>query len=72
MAPADLLAAMPEATLDLPVRLGREAQVRARLLAVRAPQEVVDQRRRRLREEAKAQGQMVTRCAWPWRRGACL
>ena len=56
----DLLAAMPEATLDLPVRLGREAQVRARLLAVRAPQEVVDQRRRRLREEAKAQGQMVS------------
>ncbi|MFN8504025.1 hypothetical protein [Kouleothrix sp.] len=49
-----------QATLDLPVRLGREAQVRARLLAVRAPQEVVDQRRRRLREEAKAQGQMVS------------
>ena len=56
----DLLQATPDATVDLAVRLGREDQVAARLLAVRLPQEVVDQRRRRLREEAKAKGQMVS------------
>lgn len=56
----ELLTATPEATLDLAVRLGREAQVAARLLAVRAPQEVADQRRRRLREQAKAKGQTVS------------
>ena len=56
----DLLHATPDATVDLAVRLGREDQVAARLLAVRVPQEVVDQRRRRLREEAKAKGQTVS------------
>ena len=55
-----LLNATPAATLDLAVRLGREDQVAARLLAVRAPQEVVDQRRRRLRQEAKSKGEMVS------------
>ena len=55
-----LLTATPAATLDLAVRLGREEQVAARLIAVRAPQEVVDQRRRRLRQEAKEKGQMVS------------
>jgi hypothetical protein len=56
-----LLEASPQATLDLEVRLGRQAEVAARLLAVRAPQEVVDQRRRRLREEARAKGETVSR-----------
>jgi hypothetical protein len=56
----ELLTATPEATLDLAVRLGREDQVAARLIAVRAPQEVVDQRRRRLRQEAKTKGQTVS------------
>jgi hypothetical protein len=56
----DLLTATPAATLDLAVRLGREDQVAARLIAVRAPQEVVDQRRRRLRQEAKTKGQTVS------------
>jgi hypothetical protein len=56
----ELLNATPEARLDLEVRLGREDQVEARLLAVRAPQEVVDQRRRRLRQEAKEKGEMVS------------
>ena len=37
------------ATLDQPVRLGVRQRVPARLLAVRVPQEVADQRRRRLR-----------------------
>jgi DDE family transposase len=56
----ELLNASPQATLDLSVRLGVEDQVDARLLAVRAPQEVVDQRRRRLREEAREKGQTVS------------
>ena len=56
----ELLNAPPDPTLDLAVRLGREDQVEARLLAVRAPQEVVDQRRRRLRQEAKSKGEMVS------------
>jgi len=56
----ELLNACPEARLDLRVRLGVEDQVDARLIAVRAPQEVVDQRRRRLRQEARDKGQMVS------------
>jgi hypothetical protein len=55
-----LLNATPDATLDLAVHLGREDQVQARLIALRAPQEVVDQRRRRLRQEAKQKGEMVS------------
>jgi hypothetical protein len=56
----ELLETHTDATLDLAVRLGREDQVAARLIAVRAPQEVVDQRRRRLRQEAKEKGQTVS------------
>jgi len=56
----ELLTASPDATLDLAVRLGREDQVAARLIAVRAPQEVVDQRRRREIQEAKAKGETVS------------
>ncbi len=43
-------------TLDLPVLLGAEQRLPVRLLAVRVPQEVADQRRRRLREEFRAKG----------------
>jgi hypothetical protein len=56
----DLLKATPDATLDLAVRLGREDQVQARLLGLRCAQEVVDQRRRRLRQEAKAKGETLS------------
>jgi hypothetical protein len=56
----EMLEASSEATLDLKVRLGVDIQVPARLLAVRAPQEVVDQRRRRLRQEAREKGQTVS------------
>lgn len=56
-----LLEADPDAaTLDLPVRLGKTAQLQARLLAQRVPQEVADQRRRRLRAEAREKGQTVS------------
>ena len=50
------LAAQASALVDVPIRLGARHQVRCRLLAVRVAQEVADQRRRRLREEAKRRG----------------
>jgi hypothetical protein len=52
----DLLATQTVAVLDLRVRLGQRGQLRCRLLAVRAPQEVVDQRRRRLYAAARKRG----------------
>lgn len=53
---ASFLAAKATAMVDVPIRLGARHRLRCRLLAVRAPQEVADQRRRRLREEAKRRG----------------
>jgi DDE family transposase len=50
------LAAQETATVDLPILLGAQEQLPCRLLAVRVPQEVADQRRRRLREEARRRG----------------
>jgi hypothetical protein len=47
-------------TLDVPVLVGKSQHLKARLLAVRVPQEVAEKRRRRLREEAKRKGQMVS------------
>jgi hypothetical protein len=56
-----LLSADPDAArLDLPIRLGKTAQLEARLLAIRAPQEVADQRRRRLRAAAREKGETVS------------
>lgn len=46
----------PEGEIDLSVQLGAREHLPARLLAVRVCQEVADQRRRRLREEARKQG----------------
>jgi hypothetical protein len=54
------LLATHDTQVDLPVTLGVRQRLRARLVAVRAPQEVVDQRRRRLREEARRRGQTVS------------
>jgi hypothetical protein len=57
----DLIRSEPDAArLDLPVRLGKTVQLEARLLALRVPQEVADQRRRRLRAEARAKGETVS------------
>jgi hypothetical protein len=50
------LAAQHTPSVDVPIRLGARHQLHCRLLAVRVPQEVADQRRRRLREEAKRRG----------------
>jgi hypothetical protein len=52
----DLLAAQTDAVVDLAVRLGRAGTLACRMLAVRAPQEVVDQRRRRLYADARRRG----------------
>lgn len=46
--------------VDQPVELGAKRQVAGRLVAVRAPQEVVDQRRRRIREQARSNGRTAT------------
>src|ERR687885_1300452 len=46
--------------VDLPVTLGETHRLPVRLLAVRVPQEVADQRRRKLREEARDKGCQVS------------
>ncbi len=65
----DLLAAQGAATVDLTVTLGVNQRLPARLLAVRVPEEVSNQRRRRLRAEAKRRGRtpsaaQLAWCAW--------
>ncbi len=47
-------------TLDRPILLGAQHRLPCRLVALRVPQEVADQRRRRLREEARVKGQTVS------------
>ena len=56
-----LLREAPHGRLDRPVRLGVAAQLSARLLAVRVPQGVADERRRQLRAAAHQRGQAVSR-----------
>ncbi len=53
---------LPEhaARVDVPVRLGKQRQLPVRLLAVRVPHEVADERRREMRREAKREGQTVS------------
>lgn len=46
--------------VDLPVTVGVGERLAARLLALRVPQEVADQRRRRLREAARKDGKQPT------------
>jgi hypothetical protein len=52
------LAAQATATVDVPIGLGARHQLQCRLLALRVSQEVADQRRRRLREEARRRGRL--------------
>jgi hypothetical protein len=52
-----LLQAQGQTRFDQWVRLGKQAQVKARLLALRLPAQVVAKRRRRLRAEAKEAGE---------------
>src|SRR5919201_494402 len=62
----DLLAAQGPAQGDLPITLGAQQRLPVRLLAVRVPQEVADQRRRRLRAAARDRGRApsAARLAW--------
>ena len=55
-----LLHAAPPGPLDRAIRLGATAGLPARLLAVRVPQEVADERRRRLRAAATKHGRTVS------------
>src|SRR5947209_10744685 len=61
-----LLAAQGSAEVDLAITLGVAHHLPARLLAVRVPQEVADQRRRRLRVQARDRGRApsAARLAW--------
>lgn len=47
--------------LEIPICLGEEARLNARLLAVRVPSQVAEQRRRRLRKQAKRKGQTISK-----------
>ena len=47
------LQAQDQSRVDVPVRVGQQEHARCRLLAVRVPQEVADQRRRQLHEYAR-------------------
>ena len=61
--PLDLLTLLREqaqASLDCDVLLGAKQRVAVRLLAVRVPQEVADQRRRRIRKEARDKGRPLS------------
>jgi len=54
------LAAQPSAMVDVAIFLGARHRLPCRLLAVRVPQEVADQRRRRLYAEAQRRGRAPT------------
>ena len=64
--PLDLVAWLQqshEETNDVPVLLGAQASLPARLLVVQVPAHVAEQRRRRLRHEARRKGQTVSKRA---------
>ena len=61
--PLDLVAWLAEETadeIDWEIRLGREQPLDCRLIAVRVPDEVAEERRQRLNEEARQKGQAVS------------
>jgi Transposase DDE domain len=47
-------------TVDMPVLIGATERLPVRLLAARVPQEVADQRRRRLKDDARRRGETVS------------
>lgn len=57
----NLLRCQHEDQVDLPVKLGVSQRLSCRLLAQRVPQEVADQRRRRLQDQARRRGQEVSK-----------
>jgi Transposase DDE domain len=61
-----LLATQGTTEVDLPITLGVQHHLPARLLAVRVPQEVADQRRRRLRAAARDRGRSPSAASLAW------
>ena len=61
-----LLAHQGLARLDIPVSLGVEHRLAARLLAVRVPEDVATQRRRRLRKAARDRGRTPSATTLAW------
>src|SRR5690348_275236 len=61
-----LLQAQQSATVDLPILLGAQHHLSARLLAVRLPPEMAAQRRHRLRERAREKGETPSATALAW------
>lgn len=57
---SELLAAQNSTTIDLPVEIGKKERLSCRLIAVRVPEAVANARRRRMRDEARRRGQMVS------------
>lgn len=65
----DVLAAQGAATVEVAVTAGASQRLPARLLALRVPEEVANQRRRRVRAEAQRRGRtpsaaQMAWCAW--------
>jgi hypothetical protein len=63
------LTAQTQPVVDCPVQVGKTAHLPCRMIVVRLPQEVADQRRRRLREDAQRRGKPLSEralalCAW--------
>lgn len=52
----EFLSAQTQSELDLPVQVGGKQQLTCRLLASRVPQEVADQRRKRIKENYRKKG----------------
>jgi hypothetical protein len=61
-----LLAHQGRPRLDLPINLGVEQRLAARLLAVRVPEDVANQRRRRLRKAARDRGRTPSAATLAW------
>lgn len=57
---ADFLRAQTSDQIDMPVRLGVQERLPARLLAVKVPPAVAAKRRRRLKEQARSKGQTIS------------
>lgn len=58
---AALLKGQQGNAVDVPVQMGAEHRLAVRLLAIRVPQDVANERRRKLNEEARRRGQTVSK-----------
>jgi hypothetical protein len=58
---ADLMSRQRDGQVEMTILLGAKHQIPARLVAVRVPQEVADQRRRKLKNQARSKGKTVSK-----------